>query len=109
MPSLALHYQEAAEKKLSTASSGPNDLLKYERFKLEYESLKLEIKHNTEDPEGLDNRVREAERNFSIVPNNVPNIDSTHHSSINANNNNSSYEPWHRASISRIIANYYID
>jgi hypothetical protein len=65
--------------------------LKYERFKLEYESLKLEIKHNTEDPEGLDARVREAERNFSST------------------SNNSSYEPWHRASISRIIANYYID
>lgn len=70
-----------------TAASGPHDLLKYERFKWEYESLKLEIRHNTEDPEGVEARVREAERRFS---------------------SSSAYEPWQRASITRIIADYYL-
>ena len=73
LPSLALYYQDAAEKKLGTAANSQHDLLKYERFKLQYEGLKLEIGHNTEDPEGVEERVKEIERRFS---------------------NDSGYEPW---------------
>lgn len=65
LPSLALHYQDAAARKLATAAPGQHDFLKYERFKLQYETLKLEIAHNTEDPEGVEEKVREIERRFS--------------------------------------------
>ena len=58
-----------------------------ERYKLKHEALKLEISHNTEDPEGLEERVRDVERRFT---------------------NDQSYEPWQRASIKRIIADYYL-
>jgi hypothetical protein len=87
LPSLALHYQDAAEKKLGTAAFGQHDLLKYERFKLQYEALKLEIGHNTEDPEGVEERIKEIERRFG---------------------SDSGYESWQRASIKRIIADYYL-
>jgi hypothetical protein len=53
----------------------------------QYEALKLEIAHNTEDPEGLEEAVRSTERRFSA---------------------DSGYEPWQRASIKRVVADYYL-
>jgi hypothetical protein len=61
--------------------------LKYERFKWQYEGLKLEIGHNTEDPDGVEKKVKEVERRFS---------------------SESTYEPWERVSITRVIAEYYL-
>jgi hypothetical protein len=87
LPSLALSYQEKAAAKLATAASGQPDHLKYERFKLQYEALKLEIGHNTEDAEGLEAKVREIESRFR---------------------RDSGFEPWQRASIKRVIADYYL-
>ena len=49
LPSLALHYKDAAEAKLENVPSGQNDPLKYERFKLNYETLKLNISQNLDD------------------------------------------------------------
>jgi hypothetical protein len=72
---------------LSSAAPGQHDLLKYERFKWQYEALKLEIAHNTEDPVGLEERVREIEGRFTA---------------------DSGYEPWQRASIKRIVADYHL-
>ena len=61
LPSLALSYQEKAAAKLATAAGAQPDHLRYERFRLQYEALKLEIGHNTEDPEGLQAKVTEIE------------------------------------------------
>jgi hypothetical protein len=47
---LALYYQDAAEKRLALSPPGPNDSLRYERYKHQLEVLKLELTHNTEDP-----------------------------------------------------------
>ena len=49
--------------------------------------MKLEIGHNTEDPDGVEKKVKEVERRFS---------------------SESTYEPWQRASITRVIAEYYL-
>ena len=50
LPSLALYYQDAAKKRLALSPPGPNDFLRYERYKHQLEVLKLELTHNTEDP-----------------------------------------------------------
>ena len=49
--------------------------------------MKLEIGHNTEDPDGVEKKVKEVERRFS---------------------SESTYEPWQRVSITRVIAEYYL-
>jgi hypothetical protein len=87
LPSLALSYQAKAAAKLATAAGGQPDHLKYERFKLEYEGLKLEIGHNTEAPESLQARVDEIEARF---------------------HRDSGCEPWQRASIKRVVADFHL-
>ena len=88
LPSLALHYQEAAEKKLGTANNNaPYDLLKYERFKLQYEVLKLELAHNTEDPESVEEKVKAIEQSLAT---------------------DSVFESWQKASLKQIIADFYL-
>ena len=61
--------------------------MKYERFKLEYEQLKLEIDHNREAPEALQARVQEIEAKF---------------------NRESNFESWQKASVKRVVAEYYL-
>ena len=88
LPSLALHYQEAAEKRLGTANNNVSfDLLKYERYKLKYEQLKLDLAHNTEDPQSLEQRVKDIERSLG---------------------QDSPYESWQVASLKQIMAEFYL-
>lgn len=47
----------------------------------------MEIAHNTEDPQGLDNKIREIE--LRLRP-------------------DRGFEPWQRASIKRVIADFYL-
>lgn len=88
LPTLALYYQEAAEKKLLSVPAVHSEQLKFERFRLIFENLKLELEYNTEDPAQLERRIAEATR-----------IAEGHQG----------LELWMRASIRRVIADHYID
>jgi len=63
------------------------ELLKYERFKLQYEVLKLELGHNSEDAESLEEKVKGIEKNLATE---------------------SAFEPWQKASLKQIIADFYL-
>lgn len=88
LPTLALYYQESAEKRLLSVPHGYNEQLKFERYKLIFENLKLELKYNTEDPQQLEKRIEDAIR-----------IAAAH----------TGLELWQRASIRRVIADHYMD
>lgn len=65
LPTLAWQYLNTALDKIREADTSQHELIKFERFKHEYEQLKLEIKYNIEDPEGLDQKVMLIEKSFS--------------------------------------------
>ena len=87
LPTLALYYQEAAEKRFLTVPAANGEQLKFERFRLIFENLKLELAYNTDDPQQLERRLAEATR-----------ISEGHQG----------LELWMRASLRRVLADHYI-
>ena len=82
LPNLAFHYVQAAKSQL-----GPqNDCLRYERFKVDYEVLKLHLEFNKVNMEAI---VIDAEK-------------------LLEDNRFNPYESWQKAEFSRVLGEHYL-